>query len=152
MAPPLIELIKARRMRAMKDNDKFNYDVFTVFIGDLENDQKRGNTVDDVYVVKALKKAHANAGENYKYSNDERFLKEQEIYEEFLPKQMSKDELSNCIDIIIIHDQYEQYEQGREVNIGTVMKALKKDYDGQFDGKLASKIVKAKLWKSEGLY
>lgn len=137
----MLNKLKKDRMIAMKDGDARTKEILTVFVGDLESDEKRGKEITDGFIVKALKKASDNAKENYKLTGDVKFMDEVSVLEKYLPKQMNEEELSQCIEAII----QDEFEQGRESNIGTVMKSLKEDYDGQFDGKLASQLAKQKL-------
>jgi len=56
---------------------------------------------------------------------------------QFLPKQLTEEELRNIIKDIISHDS--------EINLGKVMGFLKKQYNGLYDGKRASSITKELL-------
>lgn len=56
-----------------------------------------------------------------------------EVTSDILPKQMSESELRDIIDTIVTN---------RANNIGLVMKELKSSYNGQYNGKTASKIIK----------
>jgi len=57
---------------------------------------------------------------------------ELEIYESYLPKQMTKDEISNVIKNC----------KSEGKNIGQIMKFLKENYNGQYDGRIASQLCK----------
>lgn len=56
------------------------------------------------------------------------------IIESFLPAQLSAEELGNIITTL--------KDSNPDANLGLVMKALKEDYSGQYDGKLASEIAR----------
>lgn len=133
----LYETMKKDRIAAMKAKDKALKDTLTTFIGDLDSEEKRGTTIDDSMVIARLKKSIQNAKDNHDLTNDPKFLDEISIYESYLPKQLSDDELSTVIDEIL---------NGKDKpNIGIVMKELKAEYDGQFDGKVASSLIRGKL-------
>ena len=65
---------------------------------------------------------------------------ELEVLNVYLPKQMNEVELTNIISEII-----NVQEDKTKKAMGKVMAALKEKYDGQYDGKLASTIVKNML-------
>lgn len=132
----LLDTLKADRMKAMKAGDTRTKDVLTVLLGDLESDSKRGNTVDDGYIIRTIKKYIMNASETYRVTNDPKFGQEVHLLGVYLPKQMSDDDLAEAIDGII--------DAGHD-NIGSVMKELKANYDGQFDGKTASELARQML-------
>ena len=67
----------------------------------------------------------------------EKLVKEIAILEEFLPKQMSGDELEKIVVSL--------KEQTPGLSLNIVMKHLKDKYAGQYDGKSASEIVKRVL-------
>lgn len=134
----LIDQLKQDRINAMKQKDQFKRDTLSTLIGDLQTNQKKeNNDLTDAVVVQAIKKALQNAEENYKLTNDTKFKDEAELYEQYLPTQMDQQQLTDTIKEII--------EQNDNPTIGVVMKELKTKYDGQFDGKLASSIVKQQL-------
>lgn len=133
-----LDLIKADRMTAMREGDTRTKEILTVLLGDLESDSKRGIVIDDAYIVKTIKKAVQNATDNYNRTGDDKFFREGQLLEGYLPKQMSEDKLRSEIANII----ETQGHNDTPTNIGTVMAALKAEHDGSFDGGLAAKIVK----------
>lgn len=132
----ILNEMKSDRMNAMrsKDKDKKTKDVLTVFIGDCESDAKRGTELTDSYVVKKIKKSIQNSEENFNLTGNDQYLVEVKVLENYLPKQLSEDKLKSIIEGIVSSMD--------SPNIGSVMKTLKMEYDGQFDGKTASKLAK----------
>ena len=67
-------------------------------------------------------------------------LREKEILESLLPKQLDEAELAKIIEeiVAVLPDRSPR-------QMGAVMAELKKKYDGQFDGKTASGLVKKTL-------
>ncbi len=134
----LYENMKADRITAMKAKDSITKSVLTTFLGDLQSQEKRGIEINDTYVIGQIKKAIQSCNENLKLKQDNKFQHEIDILEQYLPKQLTEVQLDDMITLLI-------NEQGDKANIGSVMKALKERKGGQFDGKIASKLVREKL-------
>lgn len=69
-------------------------------------------------------------------------IEEQKILEGFkslLPKQLTEDELKTIVHEAIVN--------GAKEDMGALMGVLKKGYEGRYDGKLASAVVRAALAK-----
>ncbi len=129
--------IKKERLLAMKSGNKPRRSTLTTLLGAIETEEKRGNAMDDTSIIALLKKWIANADENFRLTSDVAFEEEKAIYQEFLPKQLSDDELSESIDQII--------SELDNANIGSVMSNLKLRHPGLFDGKTASTMIRTKL-------
>ncbi len=106
------------------------------FLGLLKSEvTKESKTPDDAYVVNKIKSMIKSAEATNSLSEDEL-----EYMNTYLPKQMTEEELDNVIACFKV-----------ELNVtdmsgmGKIMGALKKDYNGQYDGKLASTIIKQNL-------
>ena len=80
--------------------------------------------------VKSLPEGHSQSTE---------LGKEKELLQKYLPKQMSEEELKNSISEIGI-----AYEKSMK-SMGKIMGELKTRYDGTYDGKIASALVKTFL-------
>lgn len=65
-------------------------------------------------------------------------LAEMNIMEEYLPKQLSEDEIRDIILSRIVQSNV-------PCNMGVVMKYFKENYSGQYDGKIVSSITKEML-------
>lgn len=99
----------------------------------MQTVEKNGFIIDDKKVVSILKKAKSDAESNFKRVNDDKFNKEIEIYDKFIPKQMSSEEIKKVI------------QENNFSNIGQAMGFFKQNFSGQYDGKLVSSIVKESL-------
>jgi uncharacterized protein YqeY len=111
-----------------------------------KNDGNRATT--DQETINIIKKFIKNANENIKILDEmgkdkSAVIKEKEILESFLPKQLSPEELETIIDGIAAALPERSVKM-----MGAVMAELKKKYDGQFDGRLASETVKKCLLKN----
>lgn len=135
----LVEQLKNDRMAFFKEGDKRSYMFLSTLVGDLESDQKRGIDINDGYVVKMIKKSVENAQTNFDLTGKDLFQDEINFWQQYLPKQLSEDDLRNEIASIIANLD----ESNR--NIGSVMSALKGSFDGQYDGKIASTLVRQAL-------
>jgi len=134
----IYDKMKADRIAAKKAGDKFKASILTVFIGAVQNDEKNGFTVDDKGIIARLKKNIKTCDDNYAIVEDQKYIDEKAIYEGYLPRQMSEEELRDTIEYIIDNAINTQ----QTPNIGLVMKALKDNHAGLYDGAMASKITK----------
>lgn len=102
----------------------------------------------DVEVVQVVKKFIKGIDETLSRSASEmglsstrtKLIKEKELIEVYLPQQLSDDELKNEITKI-----FNEFEIRDIRKMGSVMKTLKERFDGQYDGKEASEIIKRRL-------
>ena len=138
----LIHVIKVESLTARKNKDKFVGGILTTLIGEIEmigkNDGNRTTT--DAESIKCITKFKKGATETIEMllnsNNNARvsdIQKEIEIYDAYLPKQMSAEELETAIS---------GYINDGITNIGQIMEALKKEHGGTYDGKMASQIIK----------
>ena len=131
----LVEKIKADRMAAMKARNIGAKTILTVLLGELENIAKRtGAEITDDIVIKVCKKFIAGNNEVIEAGAKVKcecpiLTAENVILETFIPKQLTKDELYVIIDAL------------KADNLGTVMKHLKANHDGTYDGKLAADVA-----------
>ena len=149
----LITQIKKDRMIANKDGNKQKYEVLTTLLSevqrlekiDQENDakvqavcKKYVKGLDDMVTAHCMGCDDKNAGEMP--ATLASLVEEKKIVEAYLPKQLSYKDLT-----IIICDIAKHVDAQSMKEMGKVMKALKEKYDGQYDGKLASQIVRELL-------
>jgi uncharacterized protein YqeY len=133
----IYEQIKKDRMAAMKTGDQQTKSVLTVFVGDLQNQEKRGEAITDGYVIAQLKKATQASDENLKIRYSESDEATVEVLNRYVPQQMTHEDLETHIDSMIRND----------MNFGEMMKSLKENFAGFYDAKEASLMVKEKLNK-----
>jgi hypothetical protein len=112
-------------------------------IGELETAAKNtGHETTDAEVIAAIKKTLKNIGESLealKFSSDGRvlaLLAEQKLFTAYLPQQLDEAGLKSVIDGLVA---------AGNTSMGDIMKALKAAHDGQYDGKMASAVIKARL-------
>ena len=134
----IIEQIKTASMAARKARDSSAAASLSTLLGEIETLAKGGKgELTDAIVITVVKKFIKNIDETLKHvtraAGLEALTKERSMYEQFLPKQLSEQELSALIESI------------GGTNVGDTMKELKINHAGTYDGALASKILKAKF-------
>jgi len=143
----LIEQIKQDQLQARKDRNAQLAQLLTTFYSEAamigKNDGDRATT--DAEVQAVAKKFIKNANEvmaNLPDSDDRYVMAVFEIVNltEYLPAQMSEEELNAAIGEIIQSNNLSTMK-----DMGNVMKALKVEFAGQYDGSTASKLIKEQL-------
>ncbi len=141
---PLLSKIKNDLYNARKASDRVALTILTTLYAEAamkgKNSGNREST--DEEVTATIAKFVKNAKELLSHIEDtetkDKIISEITVYEEYLPSQMSKEELTSVINNIM------EIKEGDVIpNIGAVMKHLSANYNGQYDGKLASEIVRA---------
>lgn len=143
----LITQIKAAQIAARKLRDQHTTASLTTLIGEAEMVGKNaGRDVTDAEVIATVKKFIKNIEatiEALKSSNKEEALialhTEKLLYEQFLPRQMTEQQLIAAVESIKAEFNATQKDMGK------VMTLLKQRHDGTYDGKMASTVVKSVL-------
>jgi len=135
----LLKQIKCDQVAARKLSDTITAGILTTLLGEASPSGKDTTTDDKVLAV--IKKFVKNLNETVPLMINPIDIgvgrMEIAILKEYLPKQIEGSSLENLIYDLINHDGCD--------SLGKVMKALNGAYNGQFDGKEASKITKAHL-------
>ncbi len=127
----LIDNIRKDRMYAMKHKNVIAKSILTTLLGELEGMAKRtGDPVTDELVVQTAKKFVASNDEVIAIKPNPDLVLENCILHDYIPSQLSETELRMILKVEGIK------------NIGQGMGFLKKTYNGQYDGKMASRIIK----------
>ena len=141
---PLLSKIKDDLYNARKASDRVALTILTTLYSEAamkgKNNGNREST--DAEVTATITKFVKNAKELLSHIEDtetkDKIISEIAVYETYLPSQMSKEELTSIITNIM------EVADGDVIpNIGIVMKHLSTNYNGRYDGKLASEIVRA---------
>lgn len=132
--------IQKEIMSAMKAQDKVRLDALrsikTAITTFKTSSNYKGNITDGdiINIIQKLVKQRQDSVEIYKNAGRnelaEKEVKEIEVMSEFLPKMMSENEIKEAIKASGCN------------NIGGIMKYLKENYNGLYDGKMASKLIK----------
>ena len=139
----LFERMQKESLEARKARDTVKANVLTTAISQIKalaiDDGHRA--VNDADVMKIVKQFLKGVEENLTLAaqgkmdaaRSDAFKTEKEILLTYLPQQMSADYLKAAV------------KKSGATNIGEAMKYLKANHDGQYDGKLASSVVKEVL-------
>ena len=132
---------------AMKSRDMFRLEVLRLvkkYIQELETSVGHSGEATDAEILKIINKLvkqGKDAAEQYKSAGRNDLYTEESyqvsVLEEYLPKQLSEDEISVEIDKVMT-------ETG-STNMGVLMKELNSRLVGRADGKTISRILKTKL-------
>jgi uncharacterized protein YqeY len=131
---------------AMKARDTAKMDVIRSLLSAIQYEEIQAGVNDldlagiNTVLKRELKKKHEEI-EFAKQANRaeaiDKAQKELSVIESFLPKQMDAAQLEAAVQAL--------KEGTPGANMGVLMKQLKERYDGQYDGKMASEIVKKVL-------
>ena len=138
----ILQTIHSDKFGAMKDKDTLKYNLLCTLYAECynvgKNNGNRDTTDDECYAV--IKKFIKNNTENIQLITDsritEKFLIENAILTNYLPKQLTSIELE-CV--------VSDYIKSGLNNVGSIMSKLKSEYTNQYDSKEASSIIKDKL-------
>ena len=130
----LFEQLKADRVTARKAKDAISISILTTLVGELEGIAKRsGNEITDNSVIDICKKFIDNnlitLGFQVTTESADELMRENVVLSRYIPKQLTADELRSIIAASGIS------------NKGLIMKHLKANYNGQYDGTVASKLA-----------
>ena len=145
--------LKDELIIAMKDKNQLRVSTLRMVnasIKDLEISQRTNNQTDEISdndiidILVKMVKQRKEAADTYKQGNrddlSKKELDEIKIIEEFLPKQLSKDEVIKIIEGLISENNISDIS-----GMGLLMSEIKKKYPGQLDLGLASKIIKDRI-------
>ena len=132
---------------AMKSKDTLRLSVIRLvkkYVQELETSVGHNGEATDAEIMKIiikLVKQGKDAAEQYKSAGRNELYDEEmlqvAVLEEYLPKQMSEDEISVEIDKVM--------SETGSTNMGVLMKELNSRLAGRADGKTISRILKTKL-------
>ena len=128
----LKEQINADFLTAFKNRDFARKNFLGLLKGEIQNEEGRGTVVTDIVVMRILKKME----KSLKQTETEQTLIELSFMEPYLPSMMTEEEVSTVIKEIVA---------GGANNIGAVMGAFNKDYNGQADNAVVSRLAKEVL-------
>jgi len=143
----LLTDIKKDQLQARKDKNVVKTATLTTLISEAamvgKNDGARETT--DNEVVAVIQKFIKNNDELIKVSDSESpaniaAKNENLVLSEYLPKQLTEEEILN-----IAQQCIETLDEISPRAMGTIMKTLKEKHAGQYDGNLASKLIKELL-------
>ena len=145
--------LKDELILSMKEKNQLRVSTLRMInasIKDLEISQRINKQTEDasdidiISILVKMVKQRKESAETYKQGNrDDLYKKELEeikIIEEFLPKQLLEDEVTKIVEDLISQNNISDIS-----GMGLIMSELKKNYSGQLDLGLASKIIKDRI-------
>ncbi len=137
----LYEKIQKDSLSARKERDTVKGNLLSTVLAQAKTvaiDKGHRDTVEDELVIKVIRSFLKGVNENMEFiaqgkmppEKKESVEREKSILESYLPRQMSESELREVIS------------KSGAANIGLAMKYLKENFDGLYDGKMASEIAK----------
>jgi uncharacterized protein YqeY len=138
----LHEKIKADYLNARKSNDNSKKNILTMVLSDalkLTKEKNHGDTVSDDDMTKIIKSWIKKTDQSIEILTANKkdiseLSAEKEILLSYIPKTWSFDETKAYIEKIS--------KEKNTKEIGQIMKELKTNYNGLFDNKIASEIIK----------
>lgn len=143
---PLINDIKFAQVLARKNRHAQAAATLTTLIGEAEMVGKNAGNRDvtDQEVVAVIKKFIKGVDEMISLVKNpqanEDLQAEKRLLEQYLPKQLTSDQL-----LVIITDISNELNAHTLREMGKIMKVLKERFDGQYDGAVASTLIKSIL-------
>jgi uncharacterized protein len=137
---------KAAMKAALKAGDKVRLDTVRSVLAAIQYEEmeRKVDNLTDEQITAIVQRESKKRREELEFAEQakrpelkDKFLAEIKILEEFLPKQLSAPELETIITGLKTNTP--------GLNVGAAMKLLKETYAGQYDGKLASEVVKRVL-------
>jgi uncharacterized protein YqeY len=136
----LIVQLQQEMLAARKSGDKARLSILSTLVGELLSNAKLENgakTVADDAVLSLIKKYVKNLEELLRSApSNEKAKLELDLLKVYLPQMLSEDELRAIIQ--------ERVDAG-DGNIGKIMVYLRAEFNGKYDGKMASMIAKEVL-------
>lgn len=130
----ILEKLNQEIKLSMKNKESFRLNSLRYMKALLQNNSLCKTPLSEENIILSHLKKMQNNLELYEGASLEDLKKEITIIQEFLPKSMSLEEISLLIDKHISLG-----------NFGSIMKAVKEEVTGSFDGKLVSEMIKSKI-------
>ncbi len=141
----LVQQLRDDQLQARKDKDKFTAQTLTTILGEVlkigKDDGNRETT--DVEAVKICKKFRKSLTEtiNLARANKKPYANEETeliTVNQYIPEQLTENQITTFLmDYVIVLDA-----EDTKLSIPLGMKFMKDYYDGRYDGKLASIVLK----------
>ena len=141
--------LQAALVAAMKEKNEHAISAIRSIKTAIQNEKTNGSyhelTDNDVIgLIQKLSKQRQESADIYNEAGRtelaEKELKEKEVLDNYLPKMLSENELATVIDSIISENNFSTMK-----DMGAAMNILKESYPNQYEGKLASTLIRAKL-------
>ena len=141
--------LQAALIAAMKEKNEHAISAIRSIKTAIQNEKTNGSyheltDPDVIGLIQKLSKQRQESADIYNEAGRtelaEKELNEKEVVDSYLPKMLSENELATAIDSIISENNFSTMK-----DMGAAMKILKESYPNQYEGKLASTLIRAKL-------
>ena len=141
--------LQAALIAAMKSKNNYAISAIRSIKTAIQNEKTNGayHELTENDVIALIQKLSKQRQESYdiyiqagRTELAEKELKEKEVLDSYLPKMLSEEELASAIDEILTSNGFTAMK-----DMGNAMKMLKEKYPNQYDGKLASTLIRTKL-------
>lgn len=133
----LYNKIESHRLTARQNGQATTSSLLTTLVGEIQTKGKNEGGITDTMVLDVIKKFIKNTNELLVYKpnhQDARFwLFELAVLENYLPKQLSDDDIRDTV--------YNLIDDGMS-NQGQIMKYFKENHNAQYDARVLSEIAK----------
>ena len=144
----LLKKLQNEMKNALKSKDTLRLSVIRMLISEIKKEQidKKKELSDEeiLNIIQRYAKQRREAIEQYKKANRQDLVEKEEkelnIVLEFLPKQLTEEEINKIVEEVI-----KEVGASSIKDMGKVMKVVMEKVKGRADGSIVSKIVKAKL-------
>jgi uncharacterized protein len=140
----LIEKVKSDTATALKSGDKARVQALRLITNELQKAAKESSDGDETAVLQRERKRRLEAAQAYADAGREDLAdgerREAEIIEEYMPEQLSDDELH-----AIVGDAVAEAGASSPKEMGRVMSLVMPKVQGRADGKRVSAVVREKL-------
>lgn len=119
----------------MKSKEKEKLSTLKFLKSEIQRNEDSSKKMDDQKITNLLKKSVTNLEE----VKSDGWEKEVEFITQFIPKQLSEEEIKK--ELTEVFDSFDS----EKLNIGFIMGTFNKKYPGSVDNKLLSKLIKEKL-------
>jgi hypothetical protein len=128
---------------ALRAGQKGRVSVLRMLLNELNVAEKSGQEYDAQKVLQSYAKKLRKSAEEYEElerpDKAEELHAELDVVEEFLPEQMSREEITTLVEQIVEHNDYGPRD------LGKVMKEIMGEYGRRVDGGLVNQIARDKL-------
>ncbi|MFH1454412.1 MAG: GatB/YqeY domain-containing protein [Armatimonadota bacterium] len=145
----IMERLTEDMKNAMRAKEQLRLSVIRMLKSSLKNAEieKKDHKLEEADILSVLQreaKRRKEASEEFKKGNREELsqkeLEELKIIEEYLPKQLSKEEIEAEAKKIL-----DELPEAEKANFGMAMKSVMAQFKGKADGKLVSEVIKTIL-------
>jgi CRISPR-associated protein Cas8b1/Cst1 subtype I-B len=138
----LLDDIRKDMQLAKKEKDSVKANLLSTLYSEIFTASKRGKEMTEEDSVRIVKKFIKNIDETLALyipeASREKYLAEKAILENYLPKQLTSDEIEEVVSELL--------SEGKEMK--EIMIHFKENFAGRYDGRIVNEAVRSKLQKS----